>query len=567
MAPPDIGPAATAPGCRQHLHPTGAADPRPGAPALRSAVRFGATESIEVWYDSELGARGRTIAATVLSRGGQDLTSISGFFAGTLPAGPPVRVVLMRTAESSRAYHDRCTPTEVYCDVETIPTIEPRYTSFLLATQLTELVAEVHGQGWQATSAHGEALSRVIATTIYPRRLQGFATAASWLRSAREDFVNVAVRGDDDDNAIGCAALFLHYLHTDLDFSWTQIIAAGAPTLAVTYRRLTGLVVDPFPEFADRLARIFPSGHPVAFAGDNPFPLPNPAGDAPAPPVSLESVPAPGGAGPATVDADASTDQLSRQGEATVGLIDAIAHRRWWLCDTPFRHLRVDDVFTADVHTALEQDFVSRLDRGDFTRSLPGYDASALGLTPATAGAFSVFLTREWHDLIAGIFGIQATGDVIATLHHHAPGSLSGTPHNDLNPGWFPAEPPIVGGAVRVHDPGDCNYRTGSSPSGLATVEHVRAVSLIYYLATPTDVRGGETGFYRSPYQAVASPDVRVAPRNNSLVAFECTPYSFHSFMTNHGQPRNCIAMWLHRSKDEVLRRWGAGSIVGWKQS
>jgi hypothetical protein len=556
MDPAAIIPPASA--CRIHLRPTGAAGSRSGAPA---ALKFGGTDAIQVWYDPDLGARGRAIAAAVLSRGGHDLKAISDLFAGALPAELPVRVVLARTGDSSRAFHDLCGG-DVYCDVQTLPVVEPRYTSFLLATQLSELLAETQGRGWQATTAHGQALARVIASTIYPRRLQGFATATSWLRGSREDFVNVAAQAHAGDEAIGCAALFLHYLHTELDFGWSQIIAAAAPTLAVTYQRLTGLAVDPFPQFADRLACTFAIGQPVVLPGDNPFPLPSAAVTASA--VALAAVASPGGAGPATATSATPALRAAEAAISTMSPRDAIAHRRWWLCDAPFRHLRVDDVFAPDVYTALEQDFLDRFGRGEFARSLKGYDASALGLTSQTAGAFAVFLSREWHDLVAGIFDIRATGDVIATLHHHAPGSLSGTAHNDLNPGWFSSAPTVADDAVRVHDPAECNYRTGSSPSGQPTVQRVRAISLLYYLATPDDVVGGETGLYRSPYQNVSNPDVRVAPRNNSLIAFECTPYSFHSFMTNRVQPRNCLAMWLHRSKDEVLTRWGTGSIVGW---
>jgi hypothetical protein len=228
------------------------------------------------------------------------------------------------------------------------------------------------------------------------------------------------------------------------------------------------------------------------------------------------------------------------------------------------RHVRAEDVFVPQVYDGLVTRFRERLAAGQFSRSLPGYDASATAVTRENAGAFSVFLSREWHDMIARLFGVDATGDVNVTLHHHAPGSASGTLHNDLNPGWFArADPQAPSDEIVVSDPAECNYRTGHSVAGRETVQRVRAIGLIYYLDTPTDVRGGATGLYRAG-QSLAMPDVVVPPKNNSLVAFECTPFSFHSFISNVGAARNCVAMWLHRDKQEVVDRWGAGSIVGW---
>ena len=247
---------------------------------------------------------------------------------------------------------------------------------------------------------------------------------------------------------------------------------------------------------------------------------------------------------------------------AGIRLADVLAHRRWWVIDTPLRHLRVDDVFTDDVYGRIVDTFRTRMASGDFTRSLAGYDASAAAVTPANAGGFEVFLTREWHELIAALLDVPVTGDIIATLHHHAAGSLAGSVHNDLNPGWFPRR---NDSGINVHDPRLCNYRTGISSAGVAAVERTRAISLLYYLDTSPDISGGGTGFYRSAGQSVDQPDVVVPPRNNSLVAFECTPFSFHTFISNIDRERNCLVMWWHRDRGDAIARWGNGSIVKWQ--
>ncbi|MFN2517963.1 MAG: 2OG-Fe(II) oxygenase, partial [Jatrophihabitantaceae bacterium] len=147
----------------------------------------------------------------------------------------------------------------------------------------------------------------------------------------------------------------------------------------------------------------------------------------------------------------------------------------------------------------------------------------------------------------------------------HEPGSASGWPHNDLNPGWF-AEPPA--GAHRIQLPGDnhVDYHRGTHPAGVHARETVRAVSLLYYLANPewTPGDGGETGLFANFDAAHLGPSSAVAPINNSLVMFECTPFSLHAFLTNRVHARNSVIMWLHRTKDDAIARWGAQSIVTW---
>jgi 2OG-Fe(II) oxygenase superfamily len=172
-------------------------------------------------------------------------------------------------------------------------------------------------------------------------------------------------------------------------------------------------------------------------------------------------------------------------------------------------------------------------------------------------------VSREWHDLLARIVGVTATGDVSASVHHHDPGGASGWPHNDLNPGWF-AEPAAGPDEVRLAAEGDVGYHHGTRPEGVPARETVRAVSLLFYLANPpwSPGDGGETGLYESV--RADRPSVAVPPVNNSLVAFECTPFSYHGFISNHRAPRNSVVMWLHRDRGEAVERWGEQSIVSW---
>jgi hypothetical protein len=214
----------------------------------------------------------------------------------------------------------------------------------------------------------------------------------------------------------------------------------------------------------------------------------------------------------------------------------------------------------------MEAQYSDLMKDGRFGRGIPGYDVTAYTVTGRTPGPLSLFCSRSWHDMLAGLFGVNATGELNIALHHHAVGSLDGSPHNDLNPGWFADRPRSDG--IIVHDPAyGCDYRFGTEKPDVGTFERVRAVAVIFYLANPVrGVVGGETGLYRAASDPIDRPSEVVPPVNNSLVAFECTPTSFHAFISNRRVVRNCLVMWLHREKKEAIRRWGESSIVYWRR-
>lgn len=249
-------------------------------------------------------------------------------------------------------------------------------------------------------------------------------------------------------------------------------------------------------------------------------------------------------------------------------LEELLANRRWVRRAHPFPHVVAQNVFVPARYEELDAEF-HRIEQSHpevFRRDMAGYDASGSLLDPYRDGPLGVFLSREWHDMLAALVGVgvDATGDVTGSLHHHEPGAASGWPHNDLNPGWF-AGPAALPQEVRLTSDEPVDYHRGTSPPGVAARETVRAVSLLFYLANPPwqPGDGGETGLYRSPHDH-GRPAVTVPPINNSLVLFECTPFSWHGFVSNHAKPRNSIVMWLHRTKDDAVNRWGEQSIVHW---
>ncbi|MBB5402643.1 2OG-Fe(II) oxygenase [Paraburkholderia youngii] len=253
----------------------------------------------------------------------------------------------------------------------------------------------------------------------------------------------------------------------------------------------------------------------------------------------------------------------------TFVLDELLANRRWWRRDEPFAHVVAHDVFKPGFHEQLTAAFghAQRSEARPFKRNMPGYDALGMDLPPHCSGPLAVFICRAWHDMLARLFSIEATGDMAASLHHHPVGSASGRPHNDLNPGWFIDQRRADG--INVADHTLCSYRTGvAAHAGLTRHVTVRAAAMIYYLGNPVWCAGdgGETGLYERADDPVGRPRVSVPPINNSLVCFPCMPYSYHSFISNRRHVRNAVVLWVHRSMRDAIERWGSHEIVQWRE-
>jgi len=257
--------------------------------------------------------------------------------------------------------------------------------------------------------------------------------------------------------------------------------------------------------------------------------------------------------------------------------VPSVAHvlenRRWQCCTRPFPHFVARDVFTRQFYGELDAAYAGLMARGmsedndpsRFSRNISNYDAYSMAFDWGIPSPFRIFLSREWHDILASLAGIPATGDVTGGFHHHRNGSKSGQIHNDLNPGWFvDSQYP---GAVNLSRNDLCEYSTGEMHrEGYSVHESVRALAVLFFLHNPPwrESDGGETGLYEDASQPVDQPTKAVPPVNNTLFVFECRPNSFHSFIENRNGPRNSMIMWLHRPKSDVIQRWGSDAIVEW---
>jgi hypothetical protein len=251
-----------------------------------------------------------------------------------------------------------------------------------------------------------------------------------------------------------------------------------------------------------------------------------------------------------------------------------LAHRNWQRCSVPFPHVTARSAFTQVYFEALSRAFDSILADGvedgsnhrRLSHNMVGYDARGLTFPPRYQGPFSLFMSRPWHDMLARLFDAECTGHINCGLHHHDPGSADGWVHNDLNPAYFVDYPAVDG--INVVRNKVCNYSYGTDRADLRARQVIRRVAMLLYLGNPSwsPADGGGTGLYSFKDDPVKNPAAVVLPIDNSILAFECTPYSFHSFLSNPRNPRNSLIMWLHCEPRDAFAKWGEGSIVEWPQ-
>ncbi|MGW4089805.1 2OG-Fe(II) oxygenase family protein [Nocardia sp. NPDC004750] len=246
---------------------------------------------------------------------------------------------------------------------------------------------------------------------------------------------------------------------------------------------------------------------------------------------------------------------------------EIFAHRRWIRRSRPFPHVYARDVFVPEFYQRLTEQLEQvRGKRPDLVAPVAdGYSAGGIRLEDLRDGPLAVFTSREWHDLVARLGGVEPTGDVEGSVHHHGSGSPFGRPHNDLNPAWFPGPPPGPG-EVRLPD-ATVHTKTGARATGVVARETVRGVAVQFYLGNPgwQPGDGGETALYDHVAQGAAPQSVSlVPPLDNSLLLFEVTPRTWHTFAGNNINDRNSVLMWVHRTKADAERRWGGDKIVHW---
>ena len=254
-------------------------------------------------------------------------------------------------------------------------------------------------------------------------------------------------------------------------------------------------------------------------------------------------------------------------------LAKRLQNRRWMRFCDPFPYVYATDVLSRKTYERVEAAFGEVLSRGlsdvpdgaRLSRSMKGYDAYGCTISRESPEGLQFFISRDWHDLLAAVGGVRSAGYVSAGMHHHLVGSEDGFVHNDLNPAYFVDYPTDDGITLLRHDL--CDHKTGRTyVSGVKPRELVRSVAMLFYLANGEwhDGDGGCTGLYRKVTDPVGQPAAQVPPLDNSILIFECSPFSFHGFLSNRRTPRNSVIMWLHQEKPAALKKWGKNSIERW---
>lgn len=259
------------------LHPTkqipGTAPRSQAAAGLDGGpyIQAGSTQNFVVSYEESLGADGQTFAGAVLAVCERDYTQLQSVFGNISINGLPFQIYLRQgDSNNGGAYHYSCDATALYCFVT--PGESTELANMLVVAEEDEVFMGNQNAGWNCGYSNGEGLSRILSTELHPSALNGFTSAATWLDSNRQDWVDNTEQTDSDYVSIGCATLFLNYLHYQLGRNWSDIVQAGGATLAQTYSNLTGRS-DAFSSFATLLQSRFPQGTPSGLQNDNPFPI------------------------------------------------------------------------------------------------------------------------------------------------------------------------------------------------------------------------------------------------------------------------------------------------------
>jgi hypothetical protein len=230
------------------------------------------TPHFVITYSSSLGADGSRFAQLVAGVCEGDYTKLQAYFGGITPASLPFQVRL--TPGRNGASHATCQATALMIGARSAPAGDQDFINALVVAEEDEVFMGNFGNGWDCGASNGEGLSRVLSNDLHPNtEPAGFVSAPVWLDTpSRPDWVNHTEPTDIDFVSIGCSVLFLNWLHTQLKHSWHDIIQAGGPTLADSYRNL-GEPGDGYARFRQLIDSKFPLGQPSGLRTDNPFPL------------------------------------------------------------------------------------------------------------------------------------------------------------------------------------------------------------------------------------------------------------------------------------------------------
>jgi len=243
---------------------------------------------------------------------------------------------------------------------------------------------------------------------------------------------------------------------------------------------------------------------------------------------------------------------------------------KWQEYKSPFRHYTAKDVLGENEYLKTLNAFNECIIKKKETLLRDGhkqnqyyekYDAIISAVTNQNIDGFSSLISYSFVEALGQLIKFPFNGLLDAAIHSHPLNSRSGWIHTDYCSAWF-NDPSFNQHCFCFADRSKCDYFSGKKLKDDAMpVEYARVGTLIYFLGNDKwqTGYGGETVLFNSSVKTSNTRTKFIAPENNTLLFFECSPHSYHSFITNVVQPRNSIIFWLHCTVEDAQQKWPQG--------
>jgi hypothetical protein len=238
-------------------------------------VEVGKSGPITCYYDPKLGDHGKFLAERLLHLAPSAYTRTAGYFRGT--NGGPVNVIVGDLSKqqdgSGGAYHYGCdfsSGADIYLDAwyGDHGGKNGQGALGLFVAELSECFMGAQNRFWNCGYSNGEGLSRVMAmeeTGGWNGVMEPFNTATEWDQSGRPNWIDHTEATDQSAASTGCSVLYIYWM-ISRGHSLQAITAAGGPTLANNYQKLTGKSTSAWKDFQDAIGKL-----PHGVSCDNPW--------------------------------------------------------------------------------------------------------------------------------------------------------------------------------------------------------------------------------------------------------------------------------------------------------
>ncbi len=236
----------------------------------------------------------------------------------------------------------------------------------------------------------------------------------------------------------------------------------------------------------------------------------------------------------------------------------------------PFPHVNIRNFFKRDFYLSLCHEFETTLQKGVLEADEPkdlqrfqkfhyGFDASHWQLPPNIGAPINLLYQPVWIEFFSKLFGVPLTKNVSITFHSQVFGSKPFSAHNDYCYVGMPKSKPGDDNVKQLFYDAPYFISGPQEAKDLNLDLQMRSVIGIFYLDNPDYVEGngGETGLYESYEGYLQNNPVKlIPPISNSMLIFETTPDSFHTYVPNKAKYRNTLLFWLHSDADLKMKRF-----------